>query len=90
MIIPVHLHFISMKKQNWFLWVGLGIAAWYFLRKKAAPGTMISTLLPGGSAAREAASDAKQIVADVVDKTTFLPDLRTDADLYKEDQKYCK
>ena len=70
--------------------IGLGVAAWYFMRKKAAPGSTVSNLLPGGSAAREAASDAKQIVSDVVDKTTFLPDLRTDADLYKEDQKFCK
>ena len=79
-----------MKKPNWILLIGLGVAAWYFLRKKAAPGSTVANLLPGGSAARAAASDARQIVADVVEQTTFLPDLSTDRDKYIADQKMCK
>ena len=79
-----------MKKPNWILLIGLGVAAWYFLRKKAAPGSTVANLLPGGSAARAAASDARQIVADVVEQTTFLPDLSTDREKYIADQKMCK
>jgi len=79
-----------MKKPNWILLIGLGVAAWYFMRKKAAPGSTVANLLPGGSAARAAASDARQIVADVVEQTTFLPDLSTDRDKYIADQKMCK
>lgn len=77
-------------KKNWIIWVGVGLAAWYLLRKKKpAPGTMTAALLPASSAAREAASDAKQIVAEAVDKTTFVPDFRTDADFYREENKHC-
>ena len=79
-----------MKKPNWILLIGLGVAAWYFMRKKAAPGSTVSNLLPAGSAARAAASDAQEIVADVVEKTTFLPDLTTDREKYVADQKLCK
>lgn len=80
-----------MKQSNWILLIGLGVAAWYFMRqKKAAPGSTVANLLPGGSAARAAASDARQIVADVVEQTTFLPDLSTDRDKYIADQKMCK
>ena len=79
-----------MKQSNWILLIGLGVAAWYFMRKKAAPGSTVANLLPGGSAAREAASDARKIVADVVEQTTFLPDLSTDRDKYVADQKMCK
>lgn len=79
-----------MKKPNWILLIGLGVAAWYFMRKKAAPGSTVANLLPGGSAARAAASDARKIVADVVEQTTFLPDLSTDRDKYIADQKMCK
>lgn len=78
-----------MKKPNWILLIGLGVAAWYFLKKKPKAIAPLATLIPG-SAAKQAANEASSLVADVVDKTTFLPDLRTDADLYKEDQKYCK
>lgn len=78
-----------MKKPNWILLIGLGVAAWYFLKKKPSAAAAMKTILPG-SAAREAASDARQIVSDVVDETTFLPDLSTDRDKYIQDQKYCK
>ena len=69
--------------------IGLGIAAWYFLKKKPSAAATLQTILPG-SAARQAASDAKEIVSDVIDQTTFLPDLTTDRDLYSKDRKTCK
>ena len=88
-----------MKKQNWILWVGLAVAAWYLWKqsKKAKSGPVIkmpggSSLMttPSGSMAQSAANEAKTIVADVVDKTTFLPDMETDRDLYIKDQISCK
>lgn len=78
-----------MKKPNWILLIGLGVAAWYFLKKKPKVVAPLATLLPG-SQAKQAASEASEIVADVVNKTTFLPDLTTDRDLYIKDQKACK
>lgn len=78
-----------MKKPNWILLIGLGVAAWYFFKKKPSAEAAMQTILPG-SAARQAASDAKQIVSEVVDQTTFLPDTTTDRQLYAQDQKKCK
>ena len=79
-----------MKKPNWILLIGLGVAAWYFLKKKK-PGVVapLATIIPGSSA-KQAASEASQLVSDVVDKTTFVPDLTTDRDLYIKDQTACK
>jgi hypothetical protein len=86
-----------MKKNKWLIYVGIALVAWYYWKqKKSGSGPVIK--LPGGggstttsgASAQEAASEAKTIVADVVDKTTFLPDLMTDRDLYLEDQKTCK
>jgi len=45
---------------------------------------------PSGSSARAAAQEARELVADVVDQTTFLPDMTTDRQRYAEDQKLCK
>ena len=78
-----------MKKPNWILLIGLGVAAWYFFKKKPTAAAPLATLLPG-TAANEAAKTAREIVADVVDKTTFLPDTTTDRDQYVADQKLCK
>ena len=78
-----------MKKPNWIILIGLGVAAWYFFKKKPTAEAALKTILPG-SAAREAASDARSLVSDVVDQTTFIPDLSTDRDLYIKDQKTCK
>jgi len=78
-----------MKKPNWILLIGLGVAAWYFFKKKPSAAAAMQTILPG-SPARQAASDAKQIVSDVVDQTTFLPDTTTDRQLYAQDLKNCK
>jgi hypothetical protein len=40
--------------------------------------------------AQAAASKARQIVADAVDQTTFLPDETTFADMYAKDKSACK
>lgn len=85
-----------MKKNQWLIWVGLGLVAWYWWKQKTKsnklvqlPSSGFSTTTSGGYA-ESAASQAKNIVADVVDQTTFLPDLSTDRDLYDQDQKSCK
>lgn len=78
-----------MKKPNWILLIGLGVAAWYFLKMNKKTAKMVQKVLPG-SAARQAASEAETLVSDVIDKTTFLPDMTTDRDLYLNDQKTCK
>ena len=85
-------------KKNWILWVAVGLGAWYLWKQSKKSGSVPLIKLPGsggsttpsGSYAQTAAQEAKTIVADVVDKTTFLPDTSTDADLYREEAKHCK
>lgn len=81
-----------MKKTNWILWVGIGIAYWYWWnQKKKAGGSMsAAATTPLGSNARTASQEAKQIVSDVVDQTTFLPDVQTDRQIYMNDLNECK
>jgi len=83
-----------MKKNNWLIWAAVGIAAWYYFRKSQGkpmlPGGGAASTTPSGASAQRSAQEAREIVADVVDRTTFLPDMRTDRDMYKEDLKNCK
>ena len=82
-----------MKKTNWILWVGIGLAYWYFLNIKNKAGRSTSAAAattPLGLSARTASQEAKQIVSDVVDQTTFLPDVETDRQIYMNDLKECK
>jgi hypothetical protein len=44
---------------------------------------------PSAPSVEVAASTARQMVADVVDQTTFLPDTTTDADRYAKDKSKC-
>lgn len=83
---------MAKKKTNWILWVGLGLAYWYWWnKKKKAGGSMTAAATtPAGSDARTAAQEAKQIVNDVVDQTTFLPDTQTDRQIYMNDLNECK
>jgi len=83
---------MAKKKTNWILWVGLGLAYWYWWnQKKKAGGSMTAAATtPNGSDARTAAQEAKQIVNDVVDQTTFLPDVQTDRQIYMNDLNECK
>jgi hypothetical protein len=42
------------------------------------------------SGAPGAASEARKLVADAVDQTTFIPDETTFSDQYKQDKKMCR
>lgn len=68
--------------KNKLLWYALAAyAAWLLLKKKKTG--------PAAPSAQTAASSARQMVADIVDSTTFLPDNTTDADLYAKDKAKC-
>jgi hypothetical protein len=83
-----------MKKNNWLIWAAVGIAAWYLFRKSQGkpmlPGSGASSTTPSGASAQRSAQEAREIVADVIDRTTFLPDMTTDAEKYAADKKMCK
>lgn len=70
-----------MKKATW-IYIAVGAYfVWYMMRKKKTG--------PNAPSAEVAASTARQMVADVVDQTTFLPDTTTDADMYAKDKSRC-
>lgn len=70
-----------MKKATW-IYIAVGAyLVWYMMQKKKTG--------PNAPSAEVAASTAKQMVADVVDQTTFLPDTTTDADRYAKDKSLC-
>lgn len=83
-----------MKKNRVILWVGLAVAAWYLwkMKKGTTPGIKLpgGGTTPSGSAARSAGQEAREMVKNVIDQTTFLPDLTTDRDRYDQDQNECK
>jgi len=79
-----------MKTNKLLILIGLGVAAWYFMRKTPTGKAVAVDILPDVLNTNEAASEAKTIVADVVDETKFLPDVTTDRQLYNNDLKYCK
>jgi len=61
------------------LYIGLAAYLLYvFSRKKM------------GSVSANAANEAKRLVVDVIDQTTFLPDETTFADEYKKDKRQCR
>jgi hypothetical protein len=83
-----------MAKKNTLVWFGIAaVLVWYYMRnKKSASNTNMSA---GGSQAQtaiqEAGSMARQMVADVVDNTTFIPDEQaTSRALYNQDKKDCQ
>lgn len=68
--------------KNKLLWYALAAyAAWLLLKKKKTG--------PAAPSAQTAASTARQMVSDIVDQTTFLPDTTTDADLYAKAKSQC-
>jgi hypothetical protein len=68
-------------KRNW-IYIAAGVyLVWYLMRKKKTG--------PNAPSVQNASSTARQMVADVVDQTTFLPDTTTDADLYAKDKSKC-
>lgn len=68
-------------KRNW-IYVAAGLYVVWFLMRKKKTG-------PNAPSVQNASSTARQMVADVVDQTTFLPDTTTDADLYAKDKSKC-
>jgi hypothetical protein len=69
-------------KRNW-IYIAAGLyVVWFFMRKKKTG--------PNAPSVQNASSTARQMVADVVDQTTFLPDTTTDADRYAKDKSECK
>jgi hypothetical protein len=84
-----------MKKNNWLIWAAVGIAAFYLFRKKQVKpmlpgGGGGGSTTPSGASAQRSAQEAREIVADVIDRTTFLPDMTTYAEKYAADKKMCK
>ena len=71
-------------KRGTLLYIAAAAALYfYWLRRKKATG-------PASPSAESAASTARQIVSDIVDNTTFLPDETTFAKEYAKDQKNCR
>jgi len=68
-------------KRNYLL-IAAGIYIVWFLMRKKKTG-------PNAPSVQNASSTARQMVADVVDQTTFLPDTTTDADRYAKDKSKC-
>lgn len=68
-----------MKTKNILLYAGIVIAYIWWMKKKKS--SVVS---------KNAAETAKEIVANAVDQTTFLPDTTTFADLYAKDKSECK
>lgn len=69
-------------KRGTLIYIALAAyAIWYFSRKKNNQTNVPSV--------KNAASSAKQMVANVIDQTTFLPDTTTDADRYATDKSKC-
>jgi hypothetical protein len=71
-----------MKKTTW-IYLAAAAVFYYWLLKKKKTG-------PAAPSAETAASTARQLVADAVDQTTFLPDETTFADQYAKDKSACK
>lgn len=72
-----------MKDKNTLLLIGAVVL--YFLLKKKKP-----TIAPVSNSIEAAKQTAGNLANEVIEKTTFVPDERTFADLYKQDQKLCK
>ena len=68
-----------MKTKNILLYAGIVIAYIWWMKKKKS--SVVS---------KNAAETAKEMVANAVDQTTFLPDTTTFADLYAKDKSECK
>lgn len=72
-----------MKKGTLLYLVAAAAVYYYWLRRKKSTGK-------AAPSAEMAASTARQMVSDIVDQTTFLPDETTMKSEYANDQKYCR
>ena len=88
---------MARKQDNTLLYIGLAAIVYFmFFKKKtekenkSGGGAGGSFFSPTNAMAAQSAADAKKIVSDVIENTTFTPDFTTDRDRYKEDQNQCK
>jgi hypothetical protein len=72
-----------MKKGTILYLVAAAALYFYWIRRKQATGK-------NAPSAESAASTARQMVANIVDQTTFLPDETTMRQEYAKDQKLCR
>jgi hypothetical protein len=83
-----------MAKKNTLVWFGIAaVLVWYYMRnKKSASNTNMSAgVSQAQTALQDAGSMARQMVADVVDNTTFIPDEKsTSRAMYNQDKKDCQ
>ena len=72
-----------MKKAT-ILYIAVAAALYfYWIKRKKAAG-------PASPSAESAASTARQMVANIVDQTTFIPNETTMRQEYANDQKICR
>jgi len=72
-----------MNRKTVIYLVAAAALYYYWLKRKKATGK-------NATSAESAASTARQMVADIVDQTTFVPDETTMRDQYAKDQKLCR
>ena len=77
------------RKQNTWLWVGGALLAWYLLRKKIGKRST-AFMRPGPAPRRNVAPRAEAASENAVTSVSFVPDMPTDREIYKESQKECK
>ena len=71
-------------KKGTIIYLAVAAALYYYwIKRKKTTGSVAPS-------AEAAASTARQFVADIVDKTTFLPDETTMKQEYANDQKNCR
>jgi hypothetical protein len=71
-------------KKGTLIYLAVAAALYYYwIKRKKATG-------PVAPSAEAAASTARQIVSNIVDNTTFLPDDTTFAKEYANDKKNCR
>ena len=71
-------------KKGTLIYIAVAAALYYYwIKRKKVSGN-------SAPSAEAAASTARQMVADIVDQTTFLPDETTMKQEYANDQKNCR
>lgn len=72
-----------MKDKNTLFIIGAVVL--YFLLNKKKP-----TIAPIKNSLQAAKNEAGNLANEIINRTTFVPDETTFADMYKQDQKQCK
>jgi hypothetical protein len=72
-----------MKKSTVLYLVAAAALYYWLLKRKKVDGTNLQSVDAAGKTAR-------QLVSDIVDQTTFLPDETTFAKEYANDKKNCR